>query len=168
MILLSKEVPWWMQNRRFCLFHQVERKKNLENIIQMLLGACREPGAMRSALFLPVQLNALGLHRHQSFSESESLLVPWGVSQGPRFSWHHPYLNQLWGRNQGTYESPFPSGMKAFSPGQPRIHFGTGEFLQLHNLLVSFLSYNMHHCNSTRTVIPSSEEKNSSSTKQHC
>lgn len=34
----------------------------------MLFGACREPGAACNALFLPAQLNALGLHWHQPFS----------------------------------------------------------------------------------------------------
>lgn len=41
----------------------------------MLLGVCGEPGAVHRALFLPVRLNALGLHQHQSFRESESLLA---------------------------------------------------------------------------------------------
>lgn len=41
----------------------------------MLLGVRGEPGAVHRALFLPVQLNALRLHWHQSFRESESLLA---------------------------------------------------------------------------------------------
>lgn len=72
----------------------------------MLLGVCGEPGAVHRALFLPVQLNALGLHWHQSFREPVTA-GPQGVSQGLRFSWPGPYPNQLWGRSQGTHESPF-------------------------------------------------------------